>query len=166
MATPRKPPSKLKNQAGKFYTNLAALKVVQEMATKNNESWMDSLGEAGKALREWRDSLIADLGGEEAISAQQRSIIELAAKTHLLLESVDRFLFSMPSLVKQTTRQLFPIVLQRQQLADAQVRHMNTLGLRRLAKPMTSIHEYIAQHDAAKSVASKLEEPNPAEPQT
>jgi len=105
-------------------------------------------------------------GGEEAISAQQRSIIELAAKTHLLLESVDRFLFSMPSLVKQTTRQLFPIVLQRQQLADAQVRHMNTLGLRRLAKPMTSIHEYIAQHDAAKSVASKLEEPNPAEPQT
>jgi hypothetical protein len=154
MATPRKPVAKLRNQAGKYYTNLAAVRVVQEMATKNNESWMDSIGEAGKALREWRDSLIADLGGDEAISAQQRSIIELAAKTHLLLESIDRFLFTMPSLVKQTTRQLFPIVLQRQQLADAQVRYMNTLGLERHAKRLPSIHEYMAQHDAAKSVAS------------
>jgi hypothetical protein len=49
----------------------------------------------------------------------------------------------MPSLVKQTTRQLFPIVLQRQQLADAQVRYLNTLGLARKVKELT-LAEWLA----------------------
>ena len=47
----------------------------------------------------------------------ERSIVEMATKTHLFLASVDRFLLEQPCLVNRSRRQLFPVVLQRQQLA-------------------------------------------------
>ncbi len=80
----------------------------------------------GEALRAWRADLVADLGGEEAVSTQERAIVDLAIKTYLLLESVDRWLLQQPSLVNKSRRQLFPVVLQRQQLADALARYSVT----------------------------------------
>jgi len=55
--------------------------------------------------------------------------MELAVKTYLLLESVDRWLLQQPSLVNKSRRQLFPVILQRQQLADALARYMGQLRL-------------------------------------
>jgi hypothetical protein len=101
-----------------------------------DDSWIDQLGEVGTALRSWRAELIASLGGEREISSQERAIIELATKTYLLLESVDRWLLAQPSLIHRTRRALFPVVLQRQQLADALARYLGQLGLRRRAKAL------------------------------
>jgi hypothetical protein len=108
------------------------------------EHWLDTLGDTGAALRDWRDAIISDLGGPAAASAQERAIVELATKTYLMVESIDRFLLEQPSLVNKSRRQLFPVVLQRQQLADSLARYMTMLGLKRRAKAMPSLGEYLA----------------------
>ena len=117
---------------------LHALKGALEAVEENQRGeWLEELGEAGQVLREWRSALVDDLGGETAVSAQQRAVVELAAKTYLFLGSVDRYLLEQPSLVNKSRRQLFPIVLQRQQLADALARYMRDLGLERRAREAT-----------------------------
>jgi hypothetical protein len=49
------------------------------------QRWLNALGDTGQALREWRDGILADLRGPEAVSAQERAIVELASKTYLLV---------------------------------------------------------------------------------
>src|SRR5262249_59604646 len=106
--------------------------------------WMESLGDVGEALKAWKAAIIEDLGGESEVSAMELSVIELACKTHLLLASVDRFLLEQKSLVNKSKRQLFPIVLQRQALADALSGYMRTLGLKKKSKPILSLSDYLA----------------------
>src|SRR6266849_5886799 len=83
----------------------------------------------GKALTKWRQELISDLGGADAISAQERALVDVAVRTKMLLDSVEA------SLVNNRTRALLPVVRVRQQLADGLSRQLQTLGLRR-AKPV------------------------------
>ncbi len=85
----------------------------------------------GKALAEWKYELIQDLGGPDAVSTQEQAIIELAVKTKLLLDSIDAWLLTQPSLVNARRRTLLPVVVQRQQLADALARYLSILGLKR-----------------------------------
>ena len=92
--------------------------ITKALKTIGNDGWIDKLGPVGEALKAWRSAIIHDLGGESAISAMELSVVELATKTHLLLASVDRFLLEQKSLINKSKRQLFPIVLQRQQLAE------------------------------------------------
>ena len=115
-------------------------------ATKleSQQSLIHSLGEAGRALLEWRDAIVADLGGEEAISAQERAVIDAATTTYLMLASVDRFLLQQPSIVNKSRRQLFPVVLERQRLADALVRYLEALGLRRRTPEPVDLDGYLA----------------------
>lgn len=137
--TPSQPPRKRPYQRHGLHALKTALAAVSD-----GEGWLAALGEVGDALRDWRDRLVDDLGGEAAVSAQERAVVELATRTHLLLESVDRWLLSQPSLVNKSRRQLFPVVLQRQQLADALARYMTALGLKRRARPAPSLAEYLA----------------------
>src|SRR5690242_16926194 len=85
-------------------------------AIGNQDHWIDSLGEIGLELKAFQSAIIQDMGGDENISAMERSIIDLATKTFLMLQTVDRFLLEQPSLVNKSKRQLFPVVLQRQTL--------------------------------------------------
>jgi hypothetical protein len=85
----------------------------------------------GKALQRWRADLIADLGGSESVSAQQTAILHLAVKTKLLVDSIDTWLLTQPTLINGRKRAVLPVVLQRQQLADALARYMVQLGLAR-----------------------------------
>ena len=116
-----------------------ALQQVSEQAI-----WLDSMGEIGKVLQTWKKNLINDLGGEQNVSAMQLAVIELAAKTHLLLTSIDQFLLEQESLVNKSRRQVYPVVLQRQQVADSMSRYMGQLGLRREAKHPLSLEAYVA----------------------
>jgi hypothetical protein len=54
---------------------------------------------AAQALLAWRRELVTDLGGEEAVSAQQRTLIELATRTRLYVDSLDAWIMEQPSLV-------------------------------------------------------------------
>jgi hypothetical protein len=90
----------------------------------------------GKALQQWRAQLIADLGGPDVISTQQLAVVDLAVTTKLLIDSIDTWLLKQPTLIYRRKRALFPVVLQRQQLADALARYMAQLGLERRLKTL------------------------------
>jgi hypothetical protein len=40
----------------------------------------------------WRKELVADLGGETALSAQQRALVDAVVRTRLFLEHLDAWL--------------------------------------------------------------------------
>ena len=155
--TPRKSP---KTRRVYQKHGLYALKGAIKEANGHGD-WLGSLGEVGVALKAWKADLVADLGGEEAVSTQERAVVDMSVRTHLMLESVDRWLLQQPSLVNKSRRQLFPVVLQRQQLADALARYMNQLGLKRRAKPVQSLTTYIedrySEQPAQKGKTEKCE---------
>jgi hypothetical protein len=71
-----------------------------------------------------RGQLIADLGGPDMISTQERSIVDLAVRTKLLLDSIDTWLLHQPSLINSRKRNIHRAALERKQLADALARYM------------------------------------------
>src|SRR5215475_162398 len=85
----------------------------------------------GRVLWEWRKELVRDVGGEAAISTQHLAVIDLAVKTKLLLDSIDAWLLTQPSLIDKRRRALLAVVRERQALADALARYMGLLGLER-----------------------------------
>src|SRR5262244_244416 len=103
----------------------------------------------GKTLAEWRLELIQDLGGPDAVSTQSRAIVDLAVRTKLLLDSVDAWLLTQPSLVNKRTRALLPVVRYLQQLADGLARYLTTLGLERRRKTLSLAQAIEAAPDLA-----------------
>ncbi|NGZ11154.1 MAG: hypothetical protein CV088_17535 [Nitrospira sp. LK70] len=97
----------------------------------------------GRALEDWRQSILQDLGGVDQTSTQQRQVIDLAVKTKLILDSIDAYLVKQPSLVNHRKRMVLPVVIQRQQMADALARYMTQLGLERKVKVLPSLSEYL-----------------------
>ena len=86
----------------------------------------------GYALRKWRRELIADLGGD--VSTQQSAMIDLCVKSKLMLDSIDAWLLTQPSLINKRKKSLLPVVKERQALADGLARYLAQLGLGRIAK--------------------------------
>ena len=97
----------------------------------------------GYALKAWKKELIADLGGEDNISVQQRTIIDCAATTRLMITSVDAWLMCQESLVTRD-KALIPVVTQRQQLVNGLTGMMAQLGLKRVVK-QKSLDEILSE---------------------
>ncbi len=123
---------------------------------------IDGRYHVGRQLQKWRRELIADLGGQDSISTQQSALIDLAVKSKLLLDSIDAWLLTQPSLINKRKKALLPVVLQRQQLADGFARYMAQLGLERRHKVKT-IGEILSQgeeHATALTTRSGVEQGN------
>ena len=88
----------------------------------------------GRALHEWRVSLITDLGGPDAVSTQQLALIDLAVRTKLLADSVDGYVLSMSSPVNRQKRCLYPVVRERQALVGQLQSILRDLGLERRSR--------------------------------
>lgn len=71
---------------------------------------LDKRAMEGKALAQWRQDLIRDLGGD--VSTQQDAIISLAVKTKLLLDSIDVWLLQQPTLIVKRMWAIIPAVAQ------------------------------------------------------
>jgi hypothetical protein len=108
---------------------------------------LDQRSAGARALLEWRRELENDLGGPDALSAQQRTIVELACRVRLYLDSVDGYLMTLPALVNKRKRTAFPILLQRMQLSDQLARLLAQLGLQRLQRPTKSLAQYIQDRE-------------------
>src|SRR5262245_51425846 len=104
----------------------------------------------GKALAEWRDVLVRDLGGASALSMQQSALVDLLVRQKVLLESIDAWLLVQPSLVNARKRALLPVVRERQVVADAMSKYLGQLGLERRAKPVEDLGAYMKRRDAEK----------------
>ena len=98
----------------------------------------------GKQLNEWRGELIRDLGGDRAISTQERAIVDVAVTTKLMLDSLDAWVLLQPSLVNHRKRSVWPVVGQRQALSDALVRYMMQLGLSKRSRPTQTLAELLS----------------------
>ena len=99
---------------------------------------------AARALLTWRDDLVEALGGEDAVSPQQRALVDLAARTKLYVDAVDAWIVEQPSLVLARKRSILPVVRERQALADSLARLLSQLGLDRRAKEVPTLSTYLA----------------------
>src|SRR5262249_14284443 len=95
----------------------------------------------GKHLAAWRADLVTDLGGEAALSTQQRALVDVIVRQKLLLESVDAWLLVQPTLVNSRQRTLLPVVRERQALADSLARYLVQLGPEPRAKPVRTLDD-------------------------
>jgi len=107
----------------------------------------------GKALAQWRNELVADLGGQEEVRTQELAIVDAAVKTKLLVDSLDTWLLQQSSLINARKRSVYPVVLQRQQLADALARYMGQRGLKRRVKLAKSLHELLTTESSSQGDA-------------
>jgi len=98
----------------------------------------------GRALHEWRESLLTDLGGADAVSTQQAALVDLAVRTKLLVDSVDAYVLAMPSPVNRQRRCLHPVVRERQALVNQLQSLLRDLGLERRQKPVADLQTYLA----------------------
>src|SRR5437870_8556312 len=101
----------------------------------------------GRALAEWRSSLVADLGGADAVTTQVMALVDLAVRTKLLVDSVDAYVLAMPSPVNRQRRCLHPVVRERQALVGQLQSILRDLGLERRAKPVPDLGTYLATRD-------------------
>ena len=108
-------------------------------------SALDKRSAGSRALQLWRCELERDLGGTDSLSAQQRTIIELASRVRLYLDFVDQYIFSLSSVVIRRRKTVIPIFLQRMQLSDSLARLLTQLGLSKRMPPTPSLPEYLRQ---------------------
>jgi hypothetical protein len=119
---------------------------------------IDRRTHAARALLEWRSQVVADLGGEKAVSAQQAALIEMATRTRLYIDHADAFLLGQESgLVNRRKRSFIPLVHERQRLVDSLARILTQLGLERPLPPEPTFAETI---QAAMRLKLEKEEAN------
>jgi hypothetical protein len=99
----------------------------------------------GKALAAWRSELLADLGGIENVTTEELALVEEAVKTKLILDSIDAWLLSQPSLINKRTRSVLPVVRDRQALVATLRGLLGDLGLGRRTPALPALGDYLAQ---------------------
>ncbi len=119
---------------GNRYAEKHGLHTMKQAVTALGSRSIDGRSSLSYALKKWRRELIEDSGGADNISTQQSALVDLAVKSKLLLDSIDAWLLTQPSLVNARKRSLLPVVLQRQTLADGLARYLAMLGLQRRVK--------------------------------
>jgi hypothetical protein len=105
---------------------------------------IDQRTKVGKALAAYREDLFADLGGAENLSRQEHLLVEEVIITMLLLSSVNAWLLTQKSLVSKKTRGVIAAVRDRNSLVLTLKGLLESLGLKRRAKPLPSLAEILA----------------------
>lgn len=106
----------------------------------------------------FKEALASDLGGAEALSVQEMTLVDLAARTFLLLNHVDAYLFGLdsPLVGRGKSKKLAPVVKERGELARHLEGILGRLGLQRREKNVTDLASYLSQRYGAKE-ASRIE---------
>jgi len=109
---------------------------------------------AARALVSERDAWIEDMGGPEAISAKQMTLLDAALRTNLYVQHLDSFLMQQASLVNFKKRSVIPVLRERQVLVDSLARILSMLGLERKERSALTLEDYaevVAQRKAAQA---------------
>jgi len=100
------------------------------------------------AARQWRDNVISDLGGRDALTTTKHALVNATLGSWLLLGTIDGYLFELAGktgVVNRRTRSVFAVVEQRARIADSLLRQLVALGLDRVSPPPMSLDQYVAQ---------------------
>ena len=100
---------------------------------------------AAQEMVSFRAELTAALGGEGELSPQRKKLIDLAARASLYLDHVDSWLAAQETFINRRARSVFPVLLQRQALADHVARILDKLGLDRQRRQAPSLDQYLVQ---------------------
>jgi hypothetical protein len=93
-------------------------------------------------LAKWRDEIITDLGGEEALSSQQLMILDEAMRMKIIADRADAEIASLEAII--AGGHMIGAVKDRQALAKALTRSMMLLGLKKWTKPPPTLAEVLA----------------------
>lgn len=148
---------KTQKPGARYVTQFNALKQeVRDVYDPADTRWLAKIP-GSQQLQMWVDEVIETLGGGDRVTAQQRALISSVAKTYLILEIVDGYLFRQPdvesAIVNSAKHSLRPIVIQRQQLADSLARQLVILGLDPSPLREETFLGYINEKEAAKQDA-------------
>ena len=127
------------------------LKALMGRVTARGMQAVDRRSVAYRAMKEWRDKVLVALGGEEQVSPQRLTVLEMACRTKLYVDHADSFLFSQRMLINRRRKSYIALVEQRQRLADSLVKQLQTLGLDRVPKNVLSLPELLRQREAEKN---------------
>lgn len=105
---------------------------------------------AARSLLGWRQELVNALGGEESITPQESALIDAVSRTKLILEHVDAYIVSQPSIVNRKRKGLIPIIQQRNSITNVLVNLLSQLGLKRRPKRVASLAEYLQEREERK----------------
>ena len=81
----------------------------------------------------------------------ERTLVDVAARSHVLLCSVDSYILKLRNPVDLRRHVLWGIIAQRDTMVNSFARVIEKLGLQRRAKAIPSITEYMAAHDQTKA---------------
>jgi hypothetical protein len=101
-----------------------------------------------QGAREWRESVITDLGGRSAITTAKLALITTATGSWIILSAIDHYILSLAAtegLTSRKHRKAWPIVETRARLAESFSRQLALIGLDKQTPPMQSIEDYLAR---------------------
>ena len=144
----RPPSSRAKRLAGNGNARTHGTHTLKRAVKQLGQRTIDRRTTVGRALASWRAELLADLGGIEAVSTQELALVEEAVKSKLILDSVDAWLLMQPSLINKRNRSVLPAVRDRQALVATLRGLLGDLGLKRRAKAMPALSDYLRGREA------------------
>jgi len=92
---------------------------------------LDRRTRAMRAMCAWETNLTRDCAD---VSEHKKTLIELAARTWLLLNNADAFVLELNSIVNKRKRALWPIVSQRMELQDTLTKLLALIGQQNAAQ--------------------------------
>jgi hypothetical protein len=108
-----------------------------------------------RAARDWRQQVLDDLGGLDAVSATKRALLDAATGSMILLASLDAYVFELAGqggLANRKHRRVFPVVLDRMRVADGLARQLQALGLDRIERPPVDLGTYLSTRRSSGSL--------------
>lgn len=100
-----------------------------------------------RAMLKWKAQVIADAGGLGALSTAGLTLIELTARSLVVLEHFDYHLFSQAKMVRGSGKSLkgVPLAAERSKLSESIGRQLSQLGLTKKATTIPALAHYVAQ---------------------
>jgi nucleoside-triphosphatase THEP1 len=81
------------------------------------------------ALRDRRQAMIDELGGMERANASALALIDVIVRSQLMVDTLDVVLLELgPKIVNKRLREVYPLVEQRQKLADSLAQQLKTFN--------------------------------------
>lgn len=137
--------AKTRNKAKREYRRHGVTPVKRAVYARGIEA-LDGRLKAVRDLREWIEELTADLGGPEAVSVQQRTLIELAARDKAVLDHLDAWLLEQRrEPIDKKRKRLWPIVRERTAISESLARKLQALGLERRKPPAQELTAYVQE---------------------
>ena len=102
------------------------VKDVQLLGTRSAylRTLMDHPSQWSAALKEWRQDLMASLGGAGALTLEAREVLSRVVVGKVILDSVDAYCLAHPAVNKQK-KKLFPVILERDKLVTSQIMQLS-----------------------------------------